>query len=256
MLDRIQIAYLQQNLRPQVTAIEVLPYGVELQKQPSLAASGLGLMTPATASDGRSLNAPRERGKERQPLPPRQMLQPGAQSFTWKASDDNEDSLEFSLYFKGEGESDWKLLEKKLTDTFYTMNAAALPDGTYRLKVVASDVPSNPYDKFLIGELISDPFVIANASPQIDLTSNKVSGKKVEMQFRARVLTGRIATAEFSIDGGEWNLVFPTDGIADSAQEDYKVITPELSIGEHLIGIRASDGDGNTGTAKFIVKIP
>jgi hypothetical protein len=255
MLDKVQIAYLQQNLRPQVTAIDVLPYGLELQKQPSLAMSGLSLLIPSATSDGRSLNSPRERGKELQPLPPRQMLQPGAQSFAWKAVDDNEDSLEYSLYFRGEGESEWKLLAKKLTDTFYTLNAASLPDGTYRLKVVASDAPSNPYDKFLIGELISDPFVIANASPQIDMIGNKVSGKKVEVQFQAHVATGRIATAEFSIDGGEWYLVFPVDGIADSNQEEYRILTPELSVGEHLIGVRASDGDGNTGTSKFIAKI-
>lgn len=255
-LDQIQIAYLQQNLRPLVTSIDVLPYGLELQKQPSLTAGGMGLMIPVTGSDGRSLNAPRERGKDRQPLPPRQVLQPGAQSFTWKASDDNEDSLEYSLYFKGEDETDWKLLEKKLADTFYTLNTASLPDGAYRLKVVASDEPSNPYDKFLIGELISRPFIIANASPQIEMGSSRVNGKKVEVQFRARVLTGRIATAEFSVDGGEWHLIFPVDGIADSVQEEYRISTPELPLGEHLIGIRASDGDGNTGTSRLLVRIP
>ena len=256
MLTRVQIAYLQQNLRPQVTDIDVLPYGLELQKQPSLAASGISFISSATASDGRALNAPRERGKDRQPLPPRPVLQPGAQSFTWKAADENEDSLEYSLYFKGEGESEWKLLEKKLPDTFYTLNTAALPDGSYRLKVVASDAPSNPYDRFLVGELISDPFVIANAVPQIEVTANKISGKKVEVQFRARVLTGRVATGEFSIDGGEWFLIFPVDGIADSAQEDYRILTPELTVGEHLLGIRASDGDGNTGTSKLVARIP
>jgi hypothetical protein len=256
VLDRVQIAYLQQNLRPQVTNIDVLPFGLELQKQPSLAASGLSIISPSTGSDGRSLNAPRERGKDRQPLPPRQVLQPGAQSFTWKATDENEDSLEYSLYFRGEGESEWKLLEKKMTDTFYTLNTASLPDGAYRLKVVASDAPSNPYDKFLVGELISDPFVIANAAPQIEMTANKISGKRVEAQFRARVFTGQIATAEFSIDGGEWLLIFPVDGIADSTQEEYRILTPELSVGEHLIGIRASDRGGNTGTAKLVVKIP
>jgi hypothetical protein len=256
ILDRVQIAYLQQNIRPQMTDIEVLPYGIELQKQPSLAMSGLSLVTPASTPDGRSLNAPRERSRERQPLAPRQVLQPGAQSFTWKAADDNDDSLEYSLYFKGENESDWKLLEKKFTDAFYTLNAASLPDGTYRLKVVASDAPTNPYDRYLIGELISSPFVIANASPQIETTGNKVDGKKAEAQFRARVAIGRIATAEFSIDGGEWQLIFPTDGIADSAQEDYRFVTPDLTPGEHLIGIRSSDGNGNTGTAKLIIKIP
>lgn len=255
ILEKVQIAYLQQNLRPQVVNIDVLPYGVELQKQPALTL-GLSLITPSTTSDGRSLNSPRERGRDRQPQQPRQVLTPGAQSFTWKATDDNDDSLEYSLYFRGEGESDWKLLEKKLTDTFYTLNAASIPDGTYRLKVVASDAPTNPYDKFLIGELISEPFVIANSSPKVEISGNKVSGKRVEMQFRASVNTGRIAAAEFSIDGGDWNLIFPVDGIADSPQEEYKFITPELSMGEHLIGIRASDGDGNTGTAKVVTKIP
>jgi WD40 repeat protein len=256
MLDRVQIPYLQQNLRPQVTDIDVLPFGIELQKQPSLALGTVTMITPATTSDGRSLNAPREHGRERQPIAPRQVLQPGAQSFTWKASDDNDDSLEYSLYFRGEGETEWKLLEKKLTDTFYTLNTASLPDGTYRLKVVASDAPSNPYDKFLIGELVSDPFVIANSSPQLEITSNKLNGKKVEVQFRARVNTGNIATAEFSVDGGEWLLVFPVDGIADSAQEEYRIMTPELATGEHLIGIRASDRNGNTGTSKLVVRIP
>jgi hypothetical protein len=70
------------------------------------------------------------------------------------------------------------------------------------------------------------------------------------------VSTGRIATAEFSIDGGEWHLIFPTDGIADSAQEEYRITTPELPVGEHLIGIRATDGDGNTGTSRLLVRIP
>jgi hypothetical protein len=256
ILEQVQIAYLQQNLRPQVISIDVLPYGVELQKQPSLTLGSLNIVTPSATPDGRSLNSPRERGRDRQPLSPRQVLQPGAQSFTWKATDDNEDLLEYSLYFRGDAESEWKLLEKKLTDTFYTLNAASLPDGTYRLKVVASDAPTNPFDKFLIGEMISEPFVIANTSPKLEVASNKVNGKRVELQFRAGVTTGRIATAEFSIDGGSWNLIFPVDGITDSAQEEYRFTTPELSMGEHLIGIRASDADGNTGTSKAIVKIP
>ncbi len=253
-LERVQIAYLQQNLRPQVVSITPLPYGVALQKTPSLQTGTLNLSPSSTESA--SLNAPRERGKERQPLSPRQVLQPGAQSFTWKASDDNEDDLVYSLYFRGDGETDWKLLEKRITDTFYTLDGAALPDGVYTLKVVASDAESNPYGKFLIGELISKPFVISNSTPLVEVSGNKVQGKRVEAQFRSRVATGRIATAEFSVDGGEWFLVFPTDGIADSAQEDFQIQTAELAPGEHIIGVRSSDANGNTGTAKIVVKIP
>jgi hypothetical protein len=256
MLERVQIAYLQQNLRPRITEIELLPHGIELEKQPSLAASGMMIVTSATTASGRSLNAPRERDREQLPMAPRQSLHPGAQSFTWKAVDDNEDSMDYSLYFKGEDESEWKLLEKDLSDTFYTLKTASLPDGTYRLKVVADDKPSNPYDKFLIGERISDSFVVANASPQVDIVENKLDGRKGMVLFRASVSVGSIATAEYSIDGGPWYLVFPSDGIADSSQEEYRFLTPELSPGEHLVGIRASDRNGSTGTAKLILKAP
>lgn len=254
-LDGVRIAYLQQNLRPQVISIDVLPFGVELQKQPSLSAGGLTMVTQATTPDGRSLNSPRERTRETQELPPRQVLRPGSQSFTWKAVDENNDSLDYSIFFRGDGESDWKLLAEKIQDNFYSLNAASLPDGTYRIKVMASDAPNNPFDRFLVGELVSDPFTISNTSPKVSIAGHKINGRRVELQFVSSVSTGRVATAEFSIDGGEWNLVFPADGIADSEQEEYRVTTPELSTGEHLIGIRTSDADGNTGTAKLVVRI-
>jgi sugar lactone lactonase YvrE len=253
-LEAVQIAYLQENLRPQVVSITVLPSGVALQKTPSTT-GGTTLNLSSTTSDGQSLNSPRLRGRETNPLPPRQTLQPGAQSFTWKATDDNDDILEYSVYFRGEGESDWKLLAKELKDTFYTLDGTALPDGTYRVKVVATDAPSNPYGKALIGELISKPFVVSNTTPTITITSHDVNGKRVEIQFHAKIGAGHIASGEFSIDGGDWYLVFPTDGIADSPEEDFQVTTPELSAGEHMIGLRASDGNGNTGTTKLVVKI-
>ena len=251
----MQIAYLQQNLRPQVVSITPLPYGVALQKTPSLQIGTLILSTYLERSRPRSTlpgsaarsgsRSPRGRCCSREPSP-----------FTWKASDDNDDDLVYSIYFRGDGESDWKLLEKRLTDTFYTLDGAALPDGIYTLKVVASDAESNPYGKFLIGELISKPFVISNSTPLVEVSGNKVQGERVEAQFRSRVATGRIATGEFSVDGGEWFLVFPTDGIADSAQEDFQFQTAELAAGEHIIGVRSSDANGNTGTAKIVVRIP
>jgi len=136
------------------------------------------------------------------------------------------------------------------------LDAAALPDGVYTLKVVASDRPSNPIGRSQIGELISRPFVISNATPILEVTANRIAGRRAELQFRGRVGTGRITSAEFSVDGGEWLLVFPNDGIADSSQEDFELQLPELSTGEHVIGLRASDGNGITGTARVVIRVP
>ncbi len=255
-LEDVRIPYLQQNLRPLVTAINILPAGVALQKTPPLAPGTVSVSATASGREGPSPNSPRVRGKDPQPIPPRQIMQPGAQSLTWKASDENDDSLEYSLYFKGAGETDWKLLEKELTDTFYTIDGASLPDGEYTVKIVASDAPSNPYGKFLIGELVAKPFVISNGTPVLEITSHSLDGRRVEVRFSARVPSGRIESGEFSVDGGRWMLLFPSDGVADSQEEVFHFATLELAPGEHLIGVRASDANGNTGTAKLLVKIP
>ena len=70
------------------------------------------------------------------------------------------------------------------------------------------------------------------------------------MRFQARVRTGNITSAEFSVDGGAWMLVFPIDGIADSAMEEYRIVIP---AGEHLVGILASDLNGTTGV---VISVP
>jgi hypothetical protein len=183
-------------------------------------------------------------------------MQPGAQSFTWKATDDNGDDLEYSIYFRGTDEKDWKLLAKKVRETFYTLDSGSLPDGVYLLKVVAGDAPSNEVGKGLIGELASKPFIISNGTPLVEIVNHRIEGKKVSMELRAKVPSGRIESAEFSLDGGDWFLVFPSDGVADEAEERFRFSTIELTAGEHLIGLRATDVNGNTGTAKLVVKIP
>ena len=251
-LNGVIIPYLQQNLRPQVVGISLLPAGVALQKAPTIQTSTINVSTTA---NGSPLNAPRERGKDKRSVPPRRVARLGSQSVTWKATDENQDHLEFSIYFKGKGESDWKLLQEKIEDAFYTLDSAALPDGSYRLKVVASDAPSNPFGKFLIGELVSKTFVISNGTPRIDIADHQIRGKKVNLNFAASAHAGRVASAEFSIDGGEWFLIFPKDGIADSLTEEFEFSTADLTPGEHSIGLRASDGTGNTGTAKQLVRI-
>ena len=71
----------------------------------------------------------------------------GYQSVLWSAHDDNDDDLTFAIYYRGESESNWRLLKDKITQHYYSWDTTSMPDGAYYLKVVASDSPSNPPDQ-------------------------------------------------------------------------------------------------------------
>src|SRR5208283_6098759 len=77
-------------------------------------------------------------------MQPQGTSQKGYQSVLWSAHDDNEDDLRFAVYFRGENQRDWLLLKDNLDQKFYSWDTTAMPDGAYYLKIVASDVASNP----------------------------------------------------------------------------------------------------------------
>jgi hypothetical protein len=79
--------------------------------------------------------------------------QKGAQSFQWTATDKNRDILSYDLFYRGDTERTWKVLKRDVEDGFYSIDSDTLPDGTYIVRVVASDGSSNPADRALSGEM-------------------------------------------------------------------------------------------------------
>ena len=59
----------------------------------------------------------------------------------WAAHDDDGDDLIYSLFLRGDGETVWRPLKDKINDKAYSFDATLIPDGGYRIKVVASDAP-------------------------------------------------------------------------------------------------------------------
>ena len=60
---------------------------------------------------------------------------------------------------------------------------------------------------------------------------------------------------EYSVDGGAWQLIFPVDGIADSAHEVFKVRVTFDKPGEHLVAFRCADSSTNVGTSKVTATV-
>jgi WD40 repeat protein len=180
----------------------------------------------------------------------------------WAAHDDNGDDLKFSLYLQGDGETGWRLLKDELTDKAYSFDATLIPDGGYRIKLVASDAPSHTPADALTAEKLSDRF-------EIDTTPPIVTGLKavsfiecdgqpcppqIAIAFDAEDAFSPIAHAEYSIDAGPWQYIEPVGNLSDSKREHYQVTilwpNPPKKPGEHLITVRAYDRHDNIGVAK------
>ena len=182
--------------------------------------------------------------------PPQGFSERGYASVLWSAHDDNDDDLVYSIHYRGEGEQNWRLLKDKITQKFYSWDTTAMPDGAYYLKIVVSDEPSNPPDQKLTGERQSDRFIVANTPPQVtDLRAEPAAGS-ARVTFSAASTSGTVAGALYSVDAGDWLVVFPKGELSDAPKESYEFNLTGLKPGEHTVAVQVSDAYDNTTAAK------
>lgn len=245
-LSEVSISYLPQNIAPEVLRIDVLPTNVGLQanplppSDPNIESSGL---------DPTAFGLPPQ-----QNIPPRRLYQRGARGLQWTAEDRNGDKLEYAVYYRGANEQTFRLLKENLRDNFYTIDGAALADGSYIFRIVATDAPSNPLGNSLTGERVSETIEIDNTPPTVTVVGTaQVVGERVRVTFEAADVASGLRRAEVSVDGRDWQGIYADDGISDSRTERYTVDVP-ISVGEHTISLRAFDANGNSGSFRVNVR--
>jgi WD40 repeat protein len=203
------------------------------------------------------------------PQPPQMNPAPGALrdsdsvAVRWNAHDDNDDDLTYSVYYRGDGETRWKLLKDKLADKFNSFDRDLLPDGGYTIKVVASDSPSNPADEALSDDKESARFELDSTPPVVEGLSATVAAGKLHVTFRAADSFSPIAHAEYSVDAGDWQVLEPVGRISDSKTEsyDFTAVVPTAqptaageNPGEHIVVVRVYDRYDNLGNGKAVVR--
>ncbi len=179
----------------------------------------------------------------------------------WSAHDDNNDDLVYSLFYRGEGETQWRPLTKdRIADKFYSFDTDLLPDGAYTIKVVASDAPSHSPEDALMAEKESSRFEVDNTPPRIeDLNAAFLSdsGGEIHVTFRANDTFSPIRRAEYSFDANDWQFIEPVGKISDSKTENYDFnipLPPNSVAGEHVVVVRAYDQFDNVGSGKVVVR--
>lgn len=173
----------------------------------------------------------------------------------WRASDKDGDSLVYRLYYRAEGDEVWIPMfhGNPLRQTELQWDTTAVPDGWYRVKVVASDEDCNPVGEALSDEKISPLIKVNNTRPVVA----ELALQNGVLRGLARSKLGTIRFLEYSVDGTEWRFFAPADGVFDDREEPFAFkIQPPLASGPHTIAVRATDEDGNAGVEKISVRVP
>jgi sugar lactone lactonase YvrE len=249
-IDSVTVNYLPKNVAPQVSDVTVLvgsrvPSGTHTEAE-----------TP-----GSTYEPPIPTVKDRRSI-----------AVKWKAHDDNGDDLIYSVYYRGDGESRWKLLRDDIDERFANFNSDLFPDGGYEIRVVASDSPSRSAEDALTGDATSPRFEVDNTPPAINGLKAKPEGNKIRVTFRAVDGFSPVTRAEYSIDAGDWQIVDPVGRISDSKTENYNFEVPipasdndpngrgkasaDSAPEEHTIVVRAYNRFDNMGSAKVVVTAP
>jgi len=225
VLKRVEFAYLQANQPPRLTAVAV--------GSSSSQASG--------TSSEKSSSA--------------QTSQTQGKSVQWQAEDPNGDTLIYDLFYRGVDEATWKEIKKDLSSNSHPWNTKLLADGWYVVKVVASDRKANPKDRAYDNERLSEPFVIDNTPPEIVDVTPTVVGKRCEVKLKARDALSFVNAMAYSVDGKDWEKVYPVDRLFDDLEEEATFAVDDLPEGQHTIAIQASDAAGNTRVTKINVTV-
>jgi len=274
MIDSVAINYLSKNVAPVVEDIAVqvgarFPPPQHIQGSETISV-GFGPPQPVSNQPHTDpvVSATRDRSSV---------------AVRWAAHDDNDDTLVYSLYYRGDNETDWKLLKSDLTDKYYSFDSGLLPDGGYSLKVVASDAPSHTPEEALSDEKESERFEIDNTPPRIENLAARVEGQELHVTFHAVDDFSAIQRAEYSVDAGDRQYVEPAGELSDAKTENYDFsiplaqppgtvspeeqsapkqrgkarpnkVVPAPPTSEHVVVVRVYDRYDNVQTAKYLAR--
>lgn len=242
-LRAVEVAYVRANLPPRVIGVRVLPPGESSR-------NGDSEISESNRGHRQQGSGGRSNGSWGEPTAWNRGLRTGE----WEPLDPDGDALEFDVWVKAEDESDWKLVESGIEDARFTWDSMSMPDGRYRLRVVASDEPSNRPDVAGAGEATSAPFVVDNSPPKLGGLEVSREGSTLRVSGQASDALSPISLIEVSVNYGEWEPVHPSDGSCDSVAEAFEGTLDVSEEGELSVAVRAMDRSGNVAVVRRVLR--
>lgn len=247
--DYVEVFYQDENRAPRLRGVNVSEATPAAEAPPGGGAPGGGQNAPPPKAEGGGGEAASQGGGR----PAHSNT--GTIQVSWAAADPNQDRLQFALYFKGEDEATWKLIDDELEQANLPLQVKGVADGRYRFKVVVTDKLSNPPGVEMSDEMISDEVIVDNTPARIEELGVQVEGDRARLRLRAVDAVSFISAVEIDIDNDDSYPLFPSDGFYDDREERVDWLSGSLKPGEHVLTVAVTDRQGNTAVAKTIFTI-
>jgi hypothetical protein len=242
-IDSVNVAYMNRNVAPQIDALSVAdPAVVFISSAYPSAPQVVEATNPDEYGIFSSIDNPRERASADQG---KRVFRKGFRTVGWRASDDNGDSLRYTLSFRQKGSDRWLRLRENIEETQMNFDTSQLPDGRYELRLEATDTTDNP-NGALTDQKDGVEFDVDNTAPRVAVAQN---GDTLNLKITDEM--SAIGKVEYSADAQKWIRLTPTDGIADSREETFTLNRNDVN-GKFVI-VRAVDGQYNVATVSVNV---
>ncbi len=243
VVETVNIHWAHRNLPPVWEGVDLLPPGVVILR---------------TAP-------PEDIGIERLPLEAQKLIpalgylgaekrsfRRGGQSFVFRVSDPNADTLQFAIRLIPERGAAI-LIEKAWKEKFFSFDTLPVPDGRYRLEVTATDAPTAPFNAALTSTWRTAAFTVDHTPPVISELSATLEGESLRVRFQAKDETSILKEAAISADGDRWLQIVPEDRVFDQREERFDVLLPRDAVRGDRVLVKVVDHHNNEQTAAVTV---
>jgi hypothetical protein len=176
--------------------------------------------------------------------------------FTWQGSDPNGDRLLYSLEYRRQDDTSWGTILKGTQETIGAWDTSAVPDGSYQVRLRASDELDNPQGQSVESEMQMGPVLVDNTAPVIDDFQLRRSDHGFEIRVHGLDEASPLAEAQLILPDGSAERLDPLDRICDSRSETFhtKVIWPRADLpagdGRWRVRVEIRDLSGNLAVAE------
>lgn len=175
--------------------------------------------------------------------PGKRLFRKGYRTVNWKASDPNGDALRYTVQFRPTGSTEWLPMRGRVEETQVNFDSSQLPDGSYELRVIASDARDNPEDP-LTDSRGGVEFTVDNTAPVIQVRDD---GDEIVATVRDQ--ESPIVRAEYALDAKEWIRIAPVDGMTDGREEVFRF--RKADVRDRFVILRVVDSSWNVATAEI-----